>query len=251
MAFGGFTSEAFEFYEGLQADNSKSYWTAHRETYERHVREPMEELCAELEDEFGPVKLFRPYRDLRFSKDKSPYKTHQGGHTSEGFYLQLDADGLMVAGGMYAPTPEQLRRYREAVDSETHGGELQAVLDDLSAAGMEIAGDRAQDPSPRHAPRPPAPRTPAPPLALRARRMARRPVDGRPGRGGDAGPRIMAPAASPRRLGTAPHRPARLPGLTVLAVVASSCILIEARATGRKRHGPPVPTGVWCNWQHE
>ncbi|TQM70578.1 uncharacterized protein (TIGR02453 family) [Actinomadura hallensis] len=142
MAFGGFTSEAFEFYEGLQADNSKSYWTAHRETYERHVREPMEELCAELEDEFGPVKLFRPYRDLRFSKDKSPYKTHQGGHTSEGFYLQLDADGLMVAGGMYAPTPEQLRRYREAVDSETHGGELQAVLDDLSAAGMEIAGDR-------------------------------------------------------------------------------------------------------------
>lgn len=251
MAFGGFTSEAFEFYEGLQADNSKSYWAAHRETYERHVREPMEELCAELEDEFGPIKLFRPYRDLRFSKDKSPYKTHQGGHTSEGFYLQLDADGLMVAGGMYAPTPEQLRRYREAVGSRdprrrTPGrpGRSQRRRD----------GDRrgpAQDPSPRHAPRPPAPRTPAPPLALRARRMARRPVDGRPGRGGDAGPRIMAPAASPRRLGTAPHRPARLPGLTVLAVVASSCILVEARATGRKRHGPPVPTGVWCNWQHE
>ncbi|TDB84231.1 DUF2461 domain-containing protein, partial [Actinomadura sp. 7K534] len=142
MAFKGFTHETFEFYEGLQADNSKSYWSAHKDTYERHVREPMTELCAELEDEFGAVKLFRPYRDLRFSKDKTPYKTHQGGHTSEGFYLQVDADGLLAAGGMYAPTPEQLRRYRDAVGSDTSGGELQAIVDELRAAGMEIAGDR-------------------------------------------------------------------------------------------------------------
>lgn len=142
MAFGGFTGEAFAFYEGLLGDNSKSYWTSHKETYERHVRDPMTELCAELEDEFGAVKLFRPYRDVRFSKDKSPYKTHQGGHTGEGFYLQVDADGLMVAGGMYAPTPDQLRRYREAAGSDARGGELQAIVDDLRSAGMEIAGDR-------------------------------------------------------------------------------------------------------------
>lgn len=142
MAFGGFTGEAFAFYEGLLGDNSKSYWTSHKETYERHVRDPMTELCAELEEEFGAVKLFRPYRDVRFSKDKSPYKTHQGGHTGEGFYLQVDADGLMVAGGMYAPTPDQLRRYREAAGSEAYGGELQAIVDDLRSAGMEIAGDR-------------------------------------------------------------------------------------------------------------
>ncbi|TDC58935.1 DUF2461 domain-containing protein [Actinomadura sp. GC306] len=142
MAFKGFTDETFSFYEGLQADNSKSYWTAHKDMYERHVREPMAELCAELEDEFGAVKLFRPYRDLRFSKDKTPYKTHQGGHTGEGFYLQVDADGLLAAGGMYAPTPEQLRRYRDAAGSDTSGGELQAIVDELRATGMEIAGDR-------------------------------------------------------------------------------------------------------------
>ncbi|NED55294.1 DUF2461 domain-containing protein, partial [Micromonospora aurantiaca] len=124
-------------YEGLLGDNSKSYWTSHKETYERHVRDPMTELCAELEDEFGAVKLFRPYRDVRFSKDKSPYKNHQGGHTGEGFYLQVDADGLMVAGGMYAPTPDQLRRYREAAGSDARGGELQAIVDDLRSAGME------------------------------------------------------------------------------------------------------------------
>lgn len=138
----GFTDEAFSFYEGLQADNSKPYWTSHKYVYERHVLEPLIEVCAALEDEFGAVKLFRPYRDVRFSKDKSPYKTHQGGHTSEGFYLQVDADGLMVAGGMYAPTPDQLRRYREAAGSDTFGTELQAIVDDLRKAGMEIAGDR-------------------------------------------------------------------------------------------------------------
>ncbi|WP_131739439.1 DUF2461 domain-containing protein [Actinomadura roseirufa] len=142
MPFSGFADEAFTFYEGLQADNSKTYWTAHKETYERHVREPLTELCAELEEEFGPAKLFRPYRDVRFSKDKTPYKTHQGGHTRHGFYIQIDADGLMVAGGMYAPTPEQLRDYRAAVGSDAFGKELEAIVDDLRAAGLEIAGDR-------------------------------------------------------------------------------------------------------------
>ncbi|QXJ24822.1 DUF2461 domain-containing protein [Actinomadura graeca] len=142
MTFTGFTSETFEFYEGLLADNSKSYWTAHKDTYEQHVRGPMTDLCAELEEEFGTAKLFRPYRDVRFSKDKTPYKAHQGAHISGGFYVQVDADGLMVAGGMYAPTPEQLRRYRAAVDSSASGKELQAIVDDLRSSGMEIAGDR-------------------------------------------------------------------------------------------------------------
>jgi uncharacterized protein (TIGR02453 family) len=141
MAFTGFSDEAFEFYEGLLADNSKAYWTEHKATYEQAVRAPMEDLFAELEPEFGAVKLFRPYRDVRFAKDKSPYKTHQGGHAG-GFYFQIDADGLMVAGGMYAPGPEELERYRAAVDADASGKALVTVVDDLRAAGYEIAGDR-------------------------------------------------------------------------------------------------------------
>ncbi|MFC6934680.1 DUF2461 domain-containing protein [Actinomadura yumaensis] len=142
MAFSGFGEAAFEFYEGLLADNSRSYWTARKSDYERHVRGPMGELCAELEDEFGPAKLFRPYRDVRFSKDKTPYKTHQGGITPEGFYVQVDADGLMVAGGMYAPTTEQLHRYRAAVDEDLSGKELETIVDGLREEGLEIGGDR-------------------------------------------------------------------------------------------------------------
>lgn len=141
MPFTGFSDDAFTFYEGLLGDNSKAYWTEHKDIYETAVRAPMEALFAELEPEFGPVKLFRPYRDVRFAKDKSPYKTQQGGHAG-GHYFQIDADGLMVAGGMYAPAPEQLARYRDAVDAEETGEALARIVGELTAAGYEIGGDR-------------------------------------------------------------------------------------------------------------
>jgi uncharacterized protein (TIGR02453 family) len=140
MGFTGFSDEAFEFYEGLLADNSKTYWTRHKATYERAVRAPMAELFAELEPEFGAARLFRPYRDVRFARDKSPYKTQQGG-VAGGYYFQLDADGLMVAGGMWAPEPEQLARFRAAVDADASGKALVTIVDDLRAAGYEIGGD--------------------------------------------------------------------------------------------------------------
>jgi uncharacterized protein (DUF2461 family) len=72
VAFRGWPAEALEFFDGLAADNSRAYWTAHRDTYEQAVNGPMEELLAELAPEFGGPKLFRPNRDVRFSPDKSP-----------------------------------------------------------------------------------------------------------------------------------------------------------------------------------
>lgn len=69
MAFTGWPVEGVEFYEGLQADNSKVYWQEHKAVYERDVRAPMEQLLAELADEFGSGKLFRPNRDVRFSAE--------------------------------------------------------------------------------------------------------------------------------------------------------------------------------------
>ena len=75
MTFTGIPVAALDFYEDLEADNSKSFWTAHKHIYEESVRTPLEALAAELEPEFGSPKLFRPYRDVRFAKDKTPYKT--------------------------------------------------------------------------------------------------------------------------------------------------------------------------------
>ena len=96
MTFSGFPDAGPAFYEGLEADNSKTYWLAHKAVYESAIREPMLALVDALEGEFGEARLFRPYRDVRFSADKSPYKTHQGAFTGAdtafGYYVQMSAD---------------------------------------------------------------------------------------------------------------------------------------------------------------
>ena len=140
MTFTGFGEGAVEFYDGLIADNSKAYWTDQRPVYEADVREPMQALLTALEPEFGPGKIFRPYRDVRFSHDKTPYKTHCGA-TAGPFYVQVGADGLMVAGGYYRMAPDQVARFRTAVDDERRGGDLEKRLAALAAAGMQPAGE--------------------------------------------------------------------------------------------------------------
>ncbi len=70
MSFDGFPIAALDFYEDLEDDNSKTFWQAHKHVYDESVRAPMEALLLELEKPFGPAKLFRPYRDVRFSKEK-------------------------------------------------------------------------------------------------------------------------------------------------------------------------------------
>lgn len=139
MAFRGWPAEALEFYEGLEADNSKTYWTAHKDIYEQCVRAPMVELLGELEPEFGPARIYRPYRDVRFSKDKSPYKTQIAATFERGGYLRLSADGLGAGAGVYMFTPEQVRRYREAVAADRTGRQLATIIDALRAKKISVS----------------------------------------------------------------------------------------------------------------
>ena len=139
MAFKGWPATALEFYEGLEADNSKVYWTENKHVYDDDVRAPMEALLAELAPEFGEGRIFRPYRDVRFSPDKSPYKTAMGATVSDG-YVQISADGLFVGSGMYHLMPDQLERYRKAVDADKTGQELDAVVARLRKSGLDVHG---------------------------------------------------------------------------------------------------------------
>jgi uncharacterized protein (TIGR02453 family) len=145
MGFRGWPPEALTFYEGLEADNSKAYWTAHKDVYEECVRAPMEALAEEVRDEVGPLHVFRPYRDVRFSKDKTPYKTAIGaaGETEGGsvVYVQLSAAGLFAASGHYRPAPDQLERFRVAVADDRAGSQLESVVAGLRKAGYDVGGE--------------------------------------------------------------------------------------------------------------
>ncbi|MCA1656096.1 MAG: DUF2461 domain-containing protein [Pseudonocardiaceae bacterium] len=114
MAFTGFGEHAIDFYDGLEVDNSKSYWEDNKHTYAADVRAPMEALLAELSPEFAEegcrVTVFRPYRDVRFA--------------SGCFHLESD----------------QLARFRAAVAEDLHG--LEGIVARLAKAGWEIKGDR-------------------------------------------------------------------------------------------------------------
>ncbi len=142
-SFSGIPVEAFDFYDQLSADNTRSWWQAHKPDYERYVKEPLVALTAELAGEFGEAHLFRPYRDVRFAKDKSPLKDHQGAYVgledAIGYYLQVSATGLMVAGGWYSPQGQQVAEFREAIESG-QAGYVRGLIKKLEKKGWEIDG---------------------------------------------------------------------------------------------------------------
>ena len=149
MGFCGWSPEAVEFFEGLAADNTKAYWNAHRARYEQSVREPMAELLDELSGEFGPGRIARPYRDIRFRADKSPYKTEIYATLDRGGYVRFSADGLTAALGYYQMTTAQLERYRHAVDDESSGARLAGMVERLRGEGMQVGGGQTLKTAPR------------------------------------------------------------------------------------------------------
>lgn len=152
MAFRGWRAEALEFFEGLEADNSKTYWQRNKGAYEQLVRAPMEELLAELAPEWGEGRIFRPYRDIRFSADKTPYKTHIGAMVGDG-YVQLSAKGLAAGAGMWEMAPDQLKRYRRAVSDDRSGEALVGIIAEARAAGLDATGHGALKTAPKGYPK--------------------------------------------------------------------------------------------------
>ena len=149
MTFTGWPEEALDFYDGLAADNSKSYWTDHKATYQDKILRPMTELTEELATEFGEPKIFRPYRDVRFSADKSPYKTHIGAVIGGTGYVQLSAEGLGAGAGMWQMDPDHLARYRQAVDRDGSGADLEDVIARLEKADVTVTGHGVLKSAPR------------------------------------------------------------------------------------------------------
>lgn len=145
MPFAGFPEAALDFYDDLELDNTKAFWAANKHVYQECVRAPMTALTDELAEEFGPAKLFRPHRDVRFSSDKSPFKTQQGAYVrateGTGWYVALSAGGVFVGAGFYSAAPAQTALLRRGIDDARRGTELERIAAGLRRAGFTIGGD--------------------------------------------------------------------------------------------------------------
>ena len=157
--FRGWPEEFQRFFIGLELDNSKKYFEANRKTYEESVKGPMVALVDSLEADFGEGKVFRINRDIRFSKDKSPYKTNIAatiGMGHKGGYVSLDARGFTVATGRYEMSPEDVAKYRKKVAADASGTHLATVVNKLQKFGYLLGGEelkRVPAPWPQDHPR--------------------------------------------------------------------------------------------------
>ncbi|MGO9340935.1 MAG: DUF2461 domain-containing protein [Acidimicrobiales bacterium] len=147
-AFRGWPIEAVEFFQGIELENTKSYWTSHKDLYQEKVLGPMTALLAELAPEFGSGRVFRPYRDTRFSADKSPYKTNIAAH-NDAAYISLSADALGVGTGLYMPSSDQLARFRAAVADNRAGPELVRLVSALRKKKCEVSAHEVLRSAPR------------------------------------------------------------------------------------------------------
>ena len=153
MTFTGWPDAALDFFAGLEADNSKPYWLAHRDTYDTCVKAPFLALSEIIEAAFGPLHLFRPNRDTRFSKDKTPYKTAAAAVTESqdgaAYYVQVSAEGLFAGSGYYHLASDQLERFRAAVADGRTGPKLAAAVETLRAKKYEVAARESLKRAPR------------------------------------------------------------------------------------------------------
>ncbi|QIK75091.1 DUF2461 domain-containing protein [Nocardioides piscis] len=146
MSFTGFPVAALDFYDDLEMDNTRSFWEANKSVYAESVAAPMKALTAALEPEFGAAKVFRPYRDVRFAKDKTPYKTHQGAFVgvapATGWYVEVSPRGIRTGAGFYNADPPTLAAFRDAITDDTTGARLQRLLAKIEKSGFEISGEQ-------------------------------------------------------------------------------------------------------------
>ena len=156
--FEGFADRQGRFFRALAKNQRREWFAAHRREYEDGWLGPMKALLAEVHERIDPLfarhplaapKVFRIHRDVRFAKDKSPYKTHIGGYVAiagggQGpsvaapLYLHVGATECFAAAGHYMMDGPQLARFRAAVVDERRGAELAATLRKLGRAGFTV-----------------------------------------------------------------------------------------------------------------
>lgn len=145
--FEGFPKGCIKFLKQLKRNNNREWFEKHKEEFERNVKTPMLSFIAALQPHFiqfasefdlNPKRsIFRIYRDIRFSSDKTPYKTHIAAHfvlrgmpkgfIGSGYYIQIEPGEFFVGGGIYLPDNDQLKKIRNAI--AVHGKEFISIIE--------------------------------------------------------------------------------------------------------------------------
>ena len=145
--FEGFGPAVTDWFVALASDNSRAFWAATRDVWQRDLRAPLEALLVELAAEHGGrVKLFRPHRDMRYASGAGPIKPQTSGYVRVAAslasrYAEVSVEGFYAGCGVYRFERDQLERYRAAAADADVGGRLGAALAEAVAAGLEVGGD--------------------------------------------------------------------------------------------------------------
>ncbi len=147
-AFEGFGPAVTDWFVALPSDDSRAFWRATHEVWQRDVRTPLAALLDELAAESGGrVKLFRPHRDMRFAPaDAGPLKPQTGGFVRVAGsvatrYAEVSSEGFYAGRGVYRFERDQLERYRAAALDEASGAQLAALVAQAHANELEVGGD--------------------------------------------------------------------------------------------------------------
>ncbi len=161
-ALENFPKKTVDFLKKLSKNNSKEWFEAHRDEYNSQFLEPALQFVVEMGEKLSAIvpninaipkidkSIFRLHRDVRFSKDKSPYKTNLGLYfwegkkkmDSPGFYFHVDPHGYFIASGIYMPQKEQLKIYRDAVSDNILGKELSDAVKKVTKKGDYLLGGK-------------------------------------------------------------------------------------------------------------
>lgn len=160
--FAGFSKSTFKFLKDLEKNNKKEWFEKQRDIYENEILEPSFIFITEMGERLMSIapaitaipkidkSIFRIYKDVRFSKDKTPFKTHIGiffwdGKRKKlenpGFYLQLNKNSIFLASGLYIFPKDLLKPYRDSVVDPDKGKKLRAVIKKITKTPEYKVGD--------------------------------------------------------------------------------------------------------------
>jgi uncharacterized protein (TIGR02453 family) len=140
------------FFSDLDENNNREWWKANSSRFDQEVKQPIQLLVNSLKPEFGSIKVFRPFRDVRFSADKRPYNAHAS-FAAEGtggmLYFQIGANEVRIAGGRWQPSPAELGKFREVISDVRLIGDLREQLAERENDGLRADDEAVLKTAPR------------------------------------------------------------------------------------------------------